>query len=186
MPAIFFLFKFRKHLSEKLGQQMADAVLPVELIEGEGLSKAERADRILKVLNHLEQRLSPEQAKVFRRSMSCNLTKHQMAVIDQAKMECETIEQQLEILNKGLAPNQIKLRDGGFTFYFNLPGCICGAFSKVPNARAPRSHCECCGANVQRIFKYWLSKELEFETIQTFLLGDDNCIFNFTAERNAL
>jgi len=186
MPAIFFLFKLRKHLIEKLGEQMADEVLPVDLIEGEGLSKAERADRILKVLNHLEQKLSSEQARAFRRSMSCNLTKQQIAVMDRAKTQYQTIEQQLEILNQGLAPNQIELREGGFTFYFNLPGCICGAFSKVPNARAPHSHCECCGANVQRIFKYWLSKDLDFETVQTFLLGDDNCIFNFASVDNGL
>lgn len=186
MPAIFFLFNFRKRLIEKLGEQMADEVLPVDLIEGEGLSKVERAERITRVLNHLDQKLSPEQARVFRRSMSCNLTKHQIAVMDQAKTQYQTIAQQLEVLNKGLAPNQIELRENGFTFYFNLPGCICGAFSKVPNARAPRSHCECCGANVQRIFKYWLSKELDFETIQTFLFGDDNCIFNFALPDNGL
>jgi hypothetical protein len=179
MPGIFHLFLLRKALINHLGERAANEILPMQLVEGEGLKKEEKAERVVMILNDMDQKLEINEVKLIRRSMSCLLTKQQIAVMDRAK-EKEQLEQQIEMINSGFDPGHIEVIDGGYNFYFNRPGCICRMGSKIPDQRAPASFCECCGGNILRIFGYWLSKELEIEFVQTFLLGGNNCIFKLS------
>jgi hypothetical protein len=177
MPAIYHLFLLRKALLENLGESVANEILPMGLVEGEGVNKEERAWRAVNVIKAMDQKLNYNEVKKIRQSMSCYLTKQQIEVMDRAKENNQSKEQQIEIINSGFSPGLIEIRNGGYNFYFNRPACICRMFAKAPNQSAPSSFCECCGGNVLRIFKYWLNQDMQVEIVKTFLIGGDNCVF---------
>ena len=114
MPAIYHLFLLRKSLIAQLGESVADEILPKQLVEGEGVNKAERAKRAVMVMNDMDLKLSGMDVKRIRRSMSCLLTKQQIEVMDRAKDDNPALERQIEMINSGFTPGQIEINDDGY------------------------------------------------------------------------
>jgi hypothetical protein len=178
MPEIFHLRQIRKNAQKLLSNEMLDRIIPQELVDHDGLTPMERADRTLQAINNMKMYLSDDEIRIIRKSTSCNLTKFQIEIIDKAKKFSNRIDDQLCRINEGLFPSFIDKKNYAFEFSFNYSKCICRTFNKVKNANAPKEFCLCCAGNVEKIFSHWLDKDVNSELLEVLLDGGSNCRFS--------
>lgn len=175
---IFHFYLLKKRLDEHVGEKLRKEIfLGYDEISNK-VKPEEKAAYAKQLMERMDTMLDDETRKKVRRACSCNLSKTQIAEIDNLMKRSKEISDFLTEYSKALAPGSIKSLDDKLLVSFGWGRCVCSVFKKAKTYEpVSKTFCECCNGHVQKCFEYIFKKPVDAELVKTVATGGDDCLF---------
>jgi hypothetical protein len=178
---IFHFYLLKKRLDEYVGEEVRKEIfLGYDEISNK-VKPEEKAVYAKKLMERMDSMLDDETRIKVRRACSCNLSKLQIAEIDDLMNQYDEINNFLIEYSKTLEPGSIKKLDDKLLVSFGWGHCVCSVFKKAKTYEpVSKTFCECCNGHVQKWFEYIFKKPIDTEIIKTIATGGDDCLFEIS------
>lgn len=178
---IFHFYQLKKRLEEYAGEEVRKEIFFDYDEISNKIKPEEKAAYAKKLMARMDSILDDETRVKIRRSCSCNLSKQQIAEIDNLMNQYNEIDSFLNEYSKTLQPGSIKRLDDKLLLSFGWGHCVCSVFRKAKTYEpVSRTFCECCNGHVQKWFGYIFKKPIDTEIVETVSTGGNDCLFKIS------
>ena len=179
--AIFKFYQIYRSIKEELGEDMAVKLFPEYSTLPDKMPPEEQAQLGKAIMDRMDELLDNDTIARVRRKHCCNLSKPQIAEINELKEKCKDIDEFCIEYTKLLSPGYVKKDGDHLTVSFGWNKCVCGMFRKLDEYEpVSKTWCECCNGHVIKTFSMICDKTVSSEMQEAVACGGKDCIFQIS------
>ncbi|HYE80815.1 MAG TPA: DUF6144 family protein [Clostridia bacterium] len=179
--AIFKFYQIYRSIKEVVGEDIAQKVFP-EYATLPNKMPADKQARLGKmIMDRMDAEMDRETVVKIRQRHTCNLSKEQIAKINELKQKAKDLNEVIQQYSEFLSPGSVRRNGDMLHVSFGLDRCICGMFRKIETYEImPKSWCECCNGHVIKMYSMICDKPVKSEIVETIACGGSDCIFEIS------
>jgi len=177
--AIFKFYQIYRGIKEVMGEDMAIKIFPEYATLPDNMPANEQAQLGKALMDRMDKILDKDHIIKIRQKHSCNLSKQQIAEINELKEKCSNLDEFCTEYSKLLSPGYVKKEGDLLTVSFGWNKCVCGMFRKLETYEpVSKTWCECCNGHVIKTYSMICGKTVASKIEETVACGGKDCIFN--------